>query len=103
MKRKRVYLSQQQQTTNILTTMTLSQLQSFATAKSLNISTIEGEYGADTLHGIRYGRGNKIYWFAQYGNSQLSFQNTYNQNTGKTQKLGTDYFRVSDAVEKFIA
>jgi hypothetical protein len=101
MKRKPLYLSQQQTTKTL--TMTLSQLQSFATSKNLNISTIEGEYGADTLHGIRYGRGNKIYWFAQYGNSQLSFKNTYNQNTGKTQKLGTDYFRVSDAVEKFIA
>lgn len=83
--------------------MTISQLKSFATAKGLNVDSVKSEHGFDTFHCINFGRGNKIYWFSSYDDSGvLRFENTYNKNTGRTERLFADSYRVKDSVEYYV-
>jgi len=82
--------------------MTTSQLQSFATAKNINLIIEVDEF--ETFYGINYGRGNKYYWFSiTQTTDRLSFEYVYNQNTGAKQRLANDFYRVNFAVEKFLA
>tara|TARA_R110002124_G_scaffold267913_1_gene435397 strand:+ start:321 stop:572 length:252 start_codon:yes stop_codon:yes gene_type:complete len=81
--------------------MTTSQLQSFATAKNINLIIEADEF--KTYFGLSYGLGNKVYWFtSDNADDYLRFNYTYNKNTGSKQRLKDDVYRVNFAVEKFL-
>ena len=82
--------------------MTISQIQSFATAKNIKLIIEVDEF--ETFYGINYGRGNKYYWFSLVQTTdRLSFEYVYNQNTGERSRLFSDNMRMHNAIEKFLS
>ena len=84
------------------TTMTTSQIQSFAAAKKINLIIEVDEL--ETFYGINYGRGNKYYWFSIIPDTdRLFFEYVYNNNTGERSRLFSDNMRMHNAIEKFLS
>jgi len=82
--------------------MTKSQIQSFATAKNIDLVVEVDEL--ETFYGINYGRGNRYYWFSIIPDTDiLFFEYVYNQNTGERSSLFLDKMRMHKAIGKFLS